>query len=799
MRIALALLVLTFLPGIPLAALFVRQMRHGVSWLAISGTLGILWSVFATLGLTVAHLPLSTPWVGIVSSVPALTVFFQPSFRRTVLRTLRGVSFAPWTTLLVAATVVVLALPLRTVQQDLPTGDVQKSIFWGQRILETKKLPTYREALRFNRDPVDFATPGLHALTAAVIALSGDPFRGPAWFSFVAGILLAGLASALAAQLSSFNPQLSTLAFVFAATNIRFLRYVLAPGYHYQNLIGELLFLLAFLFLIQAVGGRAGTHLVALAGLSAVTLPLVHQFTAFLALLTLPVVFAFLAVKYRREVSSILATLPPAKRRVLFIVAGIVILAAFEGFARGPLLEKLPQLFTVTPHLQAYVIHLSAIPFLLGVPFFLLGAVGSFIAVVSMLRRELEWRWVLLLLWVGLLLALSQGARWVIDIPSARTLFYVATPLAALAALAAFSAVERIAALWPRAKHLLVPVALSLLLAPTAGASLNTRLQNIDHGLQTNSTLTRPTLELIEWLSKNPPRCESKAAAPCADAILVDDWNQRRTTWALLSSYRMLTRVGSDLAVIAREAGQSDQRRTQYEALLDFEKIYSLGNSPVISPLLERHGIALLVGVNNLSRDVFANNPALKIVYQNEEVTVFAQRREQTQGQHANATAAEDIQHLLDRTTLANDVGDAEDVFARLPVSVLAPQISAAQQTPEMTFREIQSAVSSIGLNVGSYVPNLWDANGDRVLDAPVELMIRAVGNGALGRITRGNTVFLKFALPADEKTHVLRARIPKGALPIDEQGLAFVALRLDKGPLRVDLVAARFVRQDPP
>lgn len=792
MRIALALLALTFLPGLPLAALFLRRLRDGTGWLAAAGTLGMLWSVLATLGLTLAHLPLTVFSVAAHSSLPLLIVAFWPPFRRTAGATLRGISLTPVATLLVSVTIVVLSLPILTVQRGLPTGDVQKSIFWAERIRATDRPPDYDEALAFNRDPEDFSIPGLHSLTAAVSELSGDPLRGPAWFSLLAAILLAGLAASLAALLSSSSYHLSTLAFVMAATNVRFLRYAQAPGYHYQNLIGELFLLLALLFLLQAVGGRGGMRFVALAGLTAAVLPLVHQFTAFLALLMLPAVFVTLLVKYRREIFTLLSTLSLARRRTLLGATLIAAVATLAALARGPLINKLPHLLSTAPHLSSSVISPWFIPVLLGAPFFFLGAVGALIAVIRVLKRDLEWRFLLLLLWVGLLLALSQGARFFLDIPSARTLFYVAIPLAVLAALAASSAVERIASLWPRAAGSLVPLALALLLAPTAGASLNERLQSIDVRLQSNSTLTHATLELLAWLKEHPPLCVNESApARCADALLIDDWNQRRTTWTILSPYRMLTRVGPDLAVIAREAGQSDQRRTQYETLLDFEKIYALGNSPDIIPLLERHGIAFLVGVNGLSRDVFVNNPALEVAYENLEVTLFVLRDEERTRHSPSGSAAEDAV-LLDRTTLANDVGDAEDIFASLPVSLLAPRISDTKLEKRRTFRDIESAVSSIGLNVGAFVPNLWDADGDRVVDAQVELVLHAAGNGVKGRIAKGSTVFSEFSLPSDGETHAIRARFPAGELSIDEQGLALVTLRLDDGPLRLDLVSAR-------
>lgn len=860
MPLLFALVALTFLPGIPLAAILVRQIRDGLGWFSIAGTLGMLWSVFSTLGLTALHLPL-TSWVVIpANTLPLLLVLFHPAARLQTRARLHAVSLPASTVLVVLFTTIALAFPLLTIQQGLPTGDVQKSIFWAQRILTTQAFPDYADALAINRDPADFAIPGLHTLTAALVRMSDDPYGSTAWFSLLGALLLAGLAAAFAGQLAGSSVSLPALAFLLVATNSRFLRYTLAPGYHYQNLIGELFLFAGFLFLVHAVGGRGGGRFVGLAAVFAVALPLVHQFSAFVGALALLIIFLSLVVHFRGEIFTMVRRLAPARRRVLLTGGLLAVVALLAALTTSSLPGKLPHLFTASPHLRTYVIPLTSIPALLGTSFTLLGMVGVLVLGLRLWRRELEWRWALLLLWMGVLLALSQGTRAFIDIPSARTLFYLTTPLAISAALGVTSALERLRAAWPRSSPALIPVALALVLAPTAGSALNNGLQSIDHSAQANATLTPATLDLIEWLQQRPPVCTSNmgsrsAPSPvssgpgatsghgvppgggtsedrgphwipsessgvpqersavsdprwgsrtavsrqggaedrdtCPNAILIDDWNRRRTTWALLSPYRMLTRVGADLAVIAREAEQSEQRRTQYERLLDFEKIYDLGNSPTIRPLLDRHGIAFVVGASGLSTDVFSHNPALEVAYQNAEVTLFRlkNRSEERLRDEDNATAM-----LYDRATLANDIGDAEDVFAHLPFSVLAPQISDAHATPERTLREVQSAMSSIGLNIDAYVPGSWDADGNRMVDRAVELSLWALGNGARGRVTRGTTVYATFDLPKDSALHVVRATVPAGDLPIDDQGLAFLTIRLDQGPLQLDLGAARLL-----
>lgn len=780
MRIALAIFALTLLPGIPLAGACGHRLRSSVGWLGFAGSLGLLWSSGIALLLTILNLSLNPSSI-FAAFIPLLATSAVPFLRRRLTKTLRGLAVNPVEVCVVAATTVALAIPLLTVQRGLPTGDIQKALYWGSIITETRALPDYREAALLNRDPTDFRTPGLHALTAAVMELSGDPFRGPAWFSLTAVVLVAGLAAAIGNLLTPQLPTVTTLAFLFTATNPRFLRYALAPGYHYQNLLGETLLVLAALFLLQALAGRGGRSQVIGALLAAAALPLVHQLTAFLALLASPVLGTVIVWRYRGELASLVANFSTRARRAAMAAGVLAIIAGLVAAQGVTLLPKIHDLFTFTPHLRPYVVPLATVPRLLGIPFAYLSVGGLLIVLVRLVRRELEWRWSLLLLWIAIIFALSQGARYFIDIPSARTLFYLAVPLSLVAAAGVASALETVRRTWPRAAPLLLPVMLALTIAPTAGASLNHGLQNIDHTLQTNATLTPATLEFLAFLNARPPDC----AAPyttCPDAVLVDDWNLRRATWALLSPYRMVTRVGADLAVIAREAKQSAQRQKQYENLLDFEHIFALGNSPEILSLLAHHGIAYVVGAKGLSDDVFAHNAALERVYENGEVVLYAPKSSEFPVEGSR---------FRERFALANDIGDAEDTFARLPLSLLAPQISVPLEDHGISVRNVESLVSRIGLNVGAYVPERWDADGDRIVDHGVTLTLEVIGNGARGRLTRGTRVFARFALPAHGERTTIRADIPKSELPIDEQGLAFLTLRLDQGPLRVDRLTA--------
>ncbi|TSC62683.1 MAG: hypothetical protein G01um1014106_601, partial [Parcubacteria group bacterium Gr01-1014_106] len=614
MRIAFALFVLTFLPGIPLAGLFFRNLRQGIAWLSIAGTVGLLWSSVVTLLLTTLHLPSTPLLIVLVHLLPGGVLFARRQSRETILRALRDLSFSRAHLLVPVIIAVVMGIFLAA-QTGLPTGDVQKAIFWGERVLVTGQLPNYADAERFNRDPADFATPALHTMTAAAMRLTGDALRGPTWLAFLSGVFLAGIASAIATILAPrYQSVLPPLAFVLAVANARALRYTVAPGYHYQNLLGELFLLLGLFALLHAVGGRGHQRSVTIAGIAVGILPFMHQFSAFLAALTMPVILLLLVVKYRGEIAAIVLNRSPRMHAVL-IGAGVS-LGVMSLFAvhRASLFSNIAtRLISTTPHLRDTLIPLTQIPELLGIPFTLLGVAGVLLVIISMRRQELEWRWIVLLVWSALLLAISQGPAWLLDTPSARTLFTLAVPLAIFAALAIVRATERIRMLWPQSAPLLIPSALALLLAPIVGVPLNAAFHGsdsptsgtavlTDHRHHHNATLTPAMLVMLDFLEKNPPACNDEVTgqgpqaggnddyAPCPNAVLVDDWNYRRGTWAILSPYRMLTRVGADISIHAGEAAQSAQRRTQYEALLDFERIVENGSLPTIQPLLQKQG-----------------------------------------------------------------------------------------------------------------------------------------------------------------------------------------------------------------
>jgi hypothetical protein len=765
--IAAALLLLIAIPGVSLGSLLFRRRLPEIAWVSLAGATGLLWSLVGTLVLTLLHIPLSALTLVLLGMTPLLLLLIIPSWGRTAKTTLRTVTWSARNVVLWLSTIIFLSLPFLTVHQGLPTGDVQKALFWAQEVSEHHRTPLYREATKLNRDPTDFVTPGLHTLTAAVGILSQDALRGSAWFSFMASIILAGLAAALAAY-GTHHAAAPILAFLFAALNLRFLRYAFSPGYHYQNLLGEILLLLALVALVGILERTAAAHaekpypLFLLGGASVLATALVHQFTAFLSVFLFGGVLLAALLKKRNDLRLWWRR---DALRVLFLALGIGTLLALS-----PLPKKLPDVFTTTPHLTSVLIPPAAIPALLGKSLVLFGIAGM---VVSRYSFTL----VLLAVWTVLILLLSQGPRFFLDIPSARTLFYATTPLAVFTALLITRGHEVLHQTFPRFGGVLALLTLTLALAPL-GQTAAAQLGEVSHASRVNASLTEETIQLLEFLRSQP-------VAPGEDGLLIDDWNRRRLTWTILSPYRMLTRVGGDLRVIADESTQSALRKTLYDAHLDFEKIFMIGNSPIILPLLQKHGIALIGTANGLTDDVFSSNPLFREVFRTNDGTLFRRQDD------ASPTTKDPFEpFLLSPTTLVNDVGDHEDILPHTAISIASTRISKPEVREGRTVRVMESEESVLRVNVETYVKPLWDEDGDKRIQHPLRLLLRAEARSAQATISAlGVRLGTVRASPGGGFTDTV-INIPRGTLMTDDEGFVALTVAGARGPLTLDLVA---------
>jgi hypothetical protein len=769
--IILTILLLIFVPGIFLASVLWHDRLPMVGFLALSGALGTAWSILLTFILAFLHVPFSFITLGIVSILPAVFCIIHGPSRSRLIYTTKNLPIFSWkSTLLYLLTIVLLAQPFFFVHNQLPTGDIQKAIYWGNNVLETGKLPNYSTAASLNRDPADFSTPALHTLTAAIIKLSGNQYTGPAWFSFVLGMILAGLSITITSLFTS-NRNTQLLSLLFASLNIRFLRYVLYPGYHYQNLVGELLLILGFTLFLLFIKNRKGEKketipLLFSCFIILLLIPFVHQFTAFLTVFVSVAVIIIALIFYRSKLKNLFILNKKVSSSVLLLFLALTIILLFFS----PLSQKLSVLFTFHPHLKPFAITITEYPSFFGSIIFFLGISGIIFFLFNQKKYSNKLPLFFLLTYAILFLFLGQGNFFFIDIPSARTLFFAALPLAVLAGLFVGNVVGK--------KSVFAAIVLVTVLALQAN-SASQQIIAVSHTPRVNATLTKETTNMIAFLNSFEKKGDF-------NNFLIDDWNRRRLTWGILSNFNMVTRIGGDLKTIGDEAKQSALRKSLYETNLDYEKIFMLGNSPVIGDLLRKYKIGLIGAAEEATSNNFKYNPLLGMAYGDSDTTIFSFNLTETVEQTDKET-----EFLLQPQTIANDVGDDEDIAPYSPISILATRISDPIFRDDRTYREIQSADGIIRLNVGTYVLPFWDSEGKTIIQKPVRLLLRIKNNGAGARMFFDNKKITNFETSKNGEFKDIIVDIPENTLSYNDKGFIDLKLQIQHGPLVIDLIAA--------
>lgn len=631
----------------------------------------------------------------------------------------------------------VFSIPYLFMHDGLPTGDSQKAIIWAEQMRQQSSLPNYSQAVAWlNRDRTDFFTPGLHALIAGVSLLSPQPLLSVGLLSIALSISVALLGGMLAAELID-QPHWAVrpLTVILILTNARFLRYLREPGYHLQNVLGELL-LFALLWLAIRIIHRGRQPLDAvLAALTAIALVLSHQFSAFLAPFLLLPAIVLIIRRYPRYLLGL---------AVLLILGWLV-------FRRASLISKLPHLFTSHPHLLHLTPTLTDYPALLSLSFLLAGIVGWLYLLKQRTAPTAGF-----VAGAILLLGLSQAPRFGLDIPPVRALFYSIVPLGIGAAVA-------ISAL--RLRPL---VLIALLLAMTLPAVSSA--YSLTHDVRTNSTLLPEQLTLANIIKQR--------WSDQREAVLIDDYNRRSASWLVLAGHSMFTRLAADIVTQQNEARQSPLRRTLYLNQLDFEKIFSLGSQPEISSLLTKHSIRWLTGIDKSSATAFSHNPSLQLTaYGRDEMLFEKKNRSQT------VTDTPLINWLLKPSTLANDIGDEEDEFKHLPLSLRAPNLSEPQANGSLTFRTTTAPLVPITANVRDYVAVLWDQDKNNQPDGAAQLLVRFQTNP--GPLTITTSTGHRFTL-----RHNQPLRLPPDSLSLTDGVISLLLENPARQALAIDLLA---------
>lgn len=642
----------------------------------------------------------------------------------------------------------------------LPTGDSQKAIFWGHRSATASRLPDYQQSINLlNRDPVDFYTPGLHTLTGVLVSLPGNSLSSIGWLAIAASIVVAIIAMAMVYELTprTRQPWLPYLVGYVVLTNPRFLRYLREPGYHLQNVIGEL-FLFGLLFLGLSLLRRWHWSDVLLATMVGIALLISHQFSAFLAAFILAPTGALLGWHYGKK--KLRPHLSLVKILGVLIIAGLCLAA---GYVLG-LHQKIPHLFTTLPHLRPLVLPLSTYPRLLGFTWLYGGLLGWLIMTRAGRRRPSTWGFTGALL---ICFALSYGPWWGVDIPPVRALFYSIVPLG-VAMGAGIAALGKL----PFRNRLLSATTVTAVLL--SGGYACAQALAVNNTVRTNATLTAGQGALAQELMNVAP----------PGGVLVDDYNRRSSSWLLLGGRPTYTRLAADIKTQMAEAKQSSTRNQLYFNHLDYEKIFAMGSFPEVMLLLEKHGIDFVTGIRGSSEDAFAHNPALRAHRRADDITLF------TRIPRGPSSLPPDVAlWLLRPSTLVNDIGDSEDTFEHLPASLRSTRLGTPEAAGGQTWRTTTAPRFTLRFNVRDYTRVLWSKNALLIPDTSLEFYSQL--SRPLPNLTLVTAAGERVAL----RSHAM-IRLAAASVPFDEDG--FITLVIENPtelPVAIDLIALGLAR----
>lgn len=679
----------TIVPGLAL----VKRWTIGNVVLAV--LLGLSMGVVGTYFL--ALLNISVVWYLLIAIIVTITGVWMNWRGEGTGKILKPVII---TGIIFIAVYSVLGLLFCDYQQALPTGDSQKAIFWAQRVNGLQSLPDYQISVaQLNRDPVDFFTPGLHTLVALYDKLSANIYWTTGFFALALASVLLLLTAVLAIALfPSGGILVAVLSSLFVLSNIRFWRYVGEPGYHLQNLLGEVL-LFGFIYSLVVLTRRWNWLAAGVSVATVIALTVSHQFSAFIA--------AFVALPV--AVSLVYGRFSALNRSRPYLIM-VTVIAVVAGALLGVSLDlhtKIPHIFTWQPHLLSFTPSLWNYFRIMGLVWMSLVAGGLGLLVAQLLRHRSKTN-IVFLLTLLIIIALSQGPRLGVDIPPVRALFYLVVPgsiAAAYFVTSVWRALQsnRMTARWFVMGVVVIYLSFSLLPPVTRAAYPS-------HAVRTNSTLTPSFVSLIEFLKQQPESL----------AVITDDYNRRSTSWLLLSGKPLFSRTATDVAQTMEEAKQSELRRQLYIKQLDFEKIYSLGSQPLITSLLAKHNANWVTGIRGSSEKAFRANPALRVAYEAEDATLFSVNQDYV----VDGIDASISTWLLKTGTLANDIGDDEDTYEHLPASIRSPRLSEPVTSSGSTYRSTTSPLIPLHFNIGQYVANLWGVKDNVITGGSLDLLL---------------------------------------------------------------------------
>lgn len=760
---AILIVVAPFVPLLLPGIFFVRI--HTWNNILLSGSRIILWSMgsltlLLTLGLYAGvSVQMTALFLAVIGFAYAL-LYRKYFFTRHTLWHLLAI------TIPLLLVTLLYSIPFLRVHDGLPTGDVQKTIIWANDILRTNQLPDYKQSISLlNRDPVDFYTPGLHAVSALVLSLSPFPLASIGIFSIVIAVCVGFLAAAITKEMfdTHFHIVPAFLAALFTLTQYRFLRYLREPGYHFQNVVGELFLFGMVLLFIRFIRRREkqDAFLFILCGLA---LFFSHQFSAFIAVFLCAAMGLACLILFRNKILRVVQE----HVQLSLVLAGVALGALGILFSLG-LASKVPSIFTSTPHLLSLVPPLTNYPITMGEVWFFAGLTGIVLMVTEAKRKDIHHRQVISFAAATVaLVVLSQGPVVGIDIPPVRALFYLALPLSVGAAYLFGKLFFVIGHTYHGRTRTVAYTAVVLAILCTVSTTTYRAYASLSHTVRTNSTLTAGELYLIDYLTG-----EKKG-------VLIDDYDRRSASWLTLSGAPMFTRIAADLSQQMEESSQSKLRNELYLKQLDYEKIFELGSLPHISSLFSKNNIGHVTGIEHSSNGAFAHNPLLKPVASADDITLY-----KVDTTPRACTSIECI-FLLRPTTLANDIGDTMDTFEHLQASIRTPLLSEPISQGATTYRTTTSPLIPLSFNIGDYVRVLWDPNRINHPESSLTFMLWLVRpqEGLSLRTPSGAEIALPYA------SHITIELAPN-VVPINEKGFISLSIVNPRGvEVPIDLVA---------
>ncbi len=347
------------------------------------------------------------------------------------------------------------------VHQGLPGGDSYMAILWLRIIERDHGIPAYAEisslwlsTTSLTGLNITYLTPFLHSFLFGLASLTGVSD-----FDIILVVVVSIWAAILflmfrmVDRLSRFEA-LAVIA-VLSILGVKTLRYFFQTGFHFQNLVGDLLVIM-LMFLALRVMEREGVsrvkaYLILLA-VGPATVFLFHQLSGILSFVTLllflPIVLLSTPLPedavFRRRVGVLLAA----------VILGLAALLLFLVLSVPLIADVAQNLVTVSPEVALILGPWSRYAEFLGPAVWTLGVGGALVALATLIGGYIfrlkglkgfqipRARHHLLLLgltWLAATLLLSRSQDLGLNLPGLRFLWYASYPLALLAVIGVMS------------------------------------------------------------------------------------------------------------------------------------------------------------------------------------------------------------------------------------------------------------------------------------------------------------------------------------------------------------------------